>query len=276
MASWFSSLETVLRLHSVMSWLTILAAFAAVASGVFAYILSNQASALRERAAEEQLQTALQATREDRAELENQANQAEQRRQGLAQEVEELEAALEDSRLQAQQAGEEAEAARRQRDAERRRANAALDDASQKQAALQRALSEPEDLKSARRTEAAQQGALSQRQREKLLRALSDKPSGEVTLVAVAGDADSNSLAKGLQEALTEAGWTVAFRQGQFTSKPQGLYFVVHSQESMPQYTLQLAVGLAVIDLMPMPAKIRVNAKKPPGSLAIVVGSVQP
>ena len=271
MASWLSSLETVLRLHSVMSWLTILAALAAVASGIFAYILSNQASALREGAAQEQVQPALQAVREDRAELENQANQAEQGRQELAQEVAQLEAALDESRLQAQQAGEEAEEARRQRDAQRGRADAALDDAAQKQAALQRALSELEDLKSA-----AQQGTLSQRQRDKLLRALSGKPTGAVTLVAVVGDADSNSLAKGLQEALTEAGWIVTFREGQFASKPQGLYFVVHSQESMPQYTLQLAVGLAVIDLMPMPAKIRVNAQKASGSLAIVVGSVQP
>ncbi len=276
MASWLSSLETVLRLHSVMSWVTILAALVAVASGIFAYILSTQASALRQRAAEEKLQPALQAAQESQAELENQVHSAEQHRQELAQEVEELHAALKESRLKADQAAQEAGAALQQLDAERRRADAALDEATQSRAELAQANSELKDLKSARQAEVDQYGALSPRQREKLLKALSGKPTGSVALVAVAGETDSISLAQGLQETLTQAGWRATLREGQFASKPEGLYFVVHSQESMPQFTLQLAVGLAVVDLMPMPAKIRVNAAKPPGSLGIVVGTVKP
>lgn len=268
MASWFNSLDSVVRLHGLMSWITILAALVAVACGIFAYILSNQATALREQA-KAQVEPPLQAAPEKG----QRQTEAEQLQVQLEQEVKSLTTALEKSQQQAQQLEEEAAQARRGLDDQRKDTEAARQEAAQKQSELAGALSELDDLKAAF---AAQENPFSAQKRAKLLRALSDKSTGEVTVVSVAGNESSQSLAQGLQETLQKAGWTAILREGRFASQPEGLYFVVHSQESMPQFTLQLAIGLAVIDLMPMPAKIRVNPEKPPGSLGIVVGAIKP
>lgn len=272
MASWFGSLDNIEPLHTLVSWIAIAAAVVAAACGIFAYILSNQASALREQAASH-IEPSLQEAQEDRAESEQQVLEAEKMQAQLKQEVESLQASLEESRQKVRDLEEEASTARQERDAQRRRADQAQQQASQRQSELAGARADLDELRAA---QAAQKQPFSEQKRNKLLHALSGKPAGEVTVVAVDGNESSQSLAQGLDETLQKAGWKVVLRQGRFATEPEGLYFVVHSQESMPQYTLQLAVGLAVIDLMPIPAKIRVNPEKPPGSLGIVVGNIKP
>lgn len=288
MASWLSSLETVLRLHSLVSWVAIFSAGLALACGLFAYLLSNKAEGLRDKAMQVQVEKALQTAArlpppaQVPAESEAPAGKpAQPSRQALelermTQDVQGLRDSLEQAQAQARQSQQAAEEAGRQRDAEHQRAEKALAEAAAKQKDLQAARTELDQLKaSSAAQQATQQGPFSQHQKEKLLRALEGKPAGSVTLVSVSGNSPSQQLSRELADTLKQAGWTVELREGVFNEVPDGLYFVVQSQESMPQYTLQLAVGLAVIDLMPMPAKIRVNPQKPAGSLAIVVGEVR-
>ncbi|MFQ5740983.1 MAG: hypothetical protein ACE5JX_18430 [Acidobacteriota bacterium] len=253
MPSWFSSLETVVRIQSVAAWIGVAGAVLAVLGGIFAYFLGIQATQLREQVTGERLESTRADLREKQraglAELEQTRQlllQSEERGEAFADRIESLEKQL-------RQARATTVAARLKAHEAEERAAAASPVA-------------PSDSSGGR------EGRISLRQRRKFLKAMEGKPAGELTLVAEAGNLESVSLAKELESLLKEAGWRPTYAEATFRKPPQGLSFVVRSQQTMPESAVALSIGLAIIDLMPMPARVLINPSRPPGFLGIVVG----
>ncbi|HSR68722.1 MAG TPA: hypothetical protein VLU25_12360 [Acidobacteriota bacterium] len=279
--NWFNSLDSVVRLQQILSWVGVVSALLAAVCGVLAYYLNNQARSLQARPAEEQVtegaETPLPQLSQEEADQQPQ-EEADAEEAGLdegeaarlRERIEELQSQLEQVGFEAGQDRAEVEQIRsqlaglRQRNADlEARAEEAEGAAEQAQAALA-ALQRAEE----------EQGAIPDDEEEKFMRAMAGKPTGPVDIVAVAGLDDSRRTAEELQALMERAGWRqVQVREAQFQGVPEGLYMVVHSQETMPEYAAALAIGLAIIDLMPMPARVKTNEGKEPGYLGIVVGS---
>ncbi len=255
MASWFNSLETVLRTQNLLLWLAIVAAVTAALSSGTAFWLSRRAGTLRQEQTSREL-VSLQAEKQDhedaaaeiallRQELsasQERTSQLEGELQGLEQQVEEFQAVAE-----------------RNRD----RAAAAERRISQAEAAAARATATDQPTLP---------GGLTEREKQKLREALQGKPAGNITLISVSGSSESANLAADLDALLRRVGWRTTIFEAVFQSPPEGLAFVVQNRQNMPQGLLPLSVGLTIIDLMPMPARVQLNPNRPPDFLGLIVG----
>ncbi len=281
MPSWFSSLDSVVRAHSFASWLAIISTGVAVASVLVTYILSTQANTLRNQSSApsqpriESLAPPEEAITPGAIESESRPaapdppdEELEAEVARLRRELDQVSQDLEAERFRTQAAVEGVQEANQRAGAAEAKSADAIERADEAERRAQNFENQLRDLE----TESVEPGVLVEKNRLKLLRALSGKPVGKIVLLAVSGDTVSANLAASLERVLTDAGWTAEIQTAIFRTPPEGLSFVVNSRETMPEYTSTLAVALAIIDLMPMPSQVRTNVNRPAGFLGLVVG----
>ncbi len=240
MASWLGSLDSVVRLQNIAFVLTLVGALTAGLSGVATYWLSHRAAALRDELGGREIET-----------VQRQAQRAL------------------DSRVA------ELEESRRLLEASEARANAlservlSLEEELAQRASPPARQSGPSRPKAARGATASPASTPDQR----LAGALAGKPTGAITLVAVSSQPESLTLARRLSSVLQEAGWTTEVIEAIFPTPPDGLIFVVHGRDSIPDRQHTLALALAEAGWLTPPAKITANPSRPAGYLGLVVGT---
>ncbi|HSR53171.1 MAG TPA: hypothetical protein VLV83_20295 [Acidobacteriota bacterium] len=284
--SWFNSLDSVVRLQQILSWVGVVSAILAAVCGVLAYYLNNQARTLHVRQVEERMTEETQdvpqddqgdqpeSVGEEQAEGESEEGGLEEASPKAGGQIALLEEQIESLRAELRQSEEDARQARTRADQAQEEAaglRTELDDLRQRAQGLETRAEDAEESAQEARLELQ---AAQEAEEEQFLKALRDKPSGPVDIVAVQGLEGSRETAAHLQSLLERAGWDqVQVREAQFEGTPEGIYFVVHSQQTMPEYAAPLAIGLAIVDLMPMPARVKANPGKSPGYLGIVIGA---
>ncbi len=202
--------------------------------------------------------------REELAKGQAEREQLLSRTQALEGQVADLEAKL-------KQALEDTAAARSAADAARLETEGARNEMAQ---ALDRSQNAKSEAQSLRERIDKMLDEHSSRRRARFLQAMRGKRSGQLEIISVAGSEQSKKIALELGALLNEAGWSqVKVSESEFRVRPPETYFVVHSQESMAEYAAGLALGLAIVDLMAVPAKVRANRSRPTGYLGLVVGT---
>lgn len=244
--NWFT-LETLLRMQHWGLWAAIVGALVATLAGGFTYFLSQQTAARREEAFQEELVGVL-----------THKNQTQDVSASRLEEVQEL---LDRSEKRSELFLNKIEAMERELQVLR----------AEKDRDLQ--VLEPGEDRIELPVDHATSLGVSQR--SKFLRALQDKPAGQITLVTVSGQSESSSLALELKNLLDSVGWSVQVRSEVFSAMPQHLYLVVRSLEEIPEPAKPLSLGLSLIDLMEIPASVRVDPSRPPNSLEMVIGVSQ-
>ena len=116
------------------------------------------------------------------------------------------------------------------------------------------------------------QSTLDSQQRKMLISLLKSGPKGELDLIAVLDDSDSNSLALDFKKIFDEQGWTTqGIVQSAFSSPPKGLSLVIHSKQTAPSYAKFLQRTFTTLGL---PVTVQINNKFREWSISLIVGQV--
>ena len=119
-------------------------------------------------------------------------------------------------------------------------------------------------------TGSAGPGSLDPQQRRMLLKLLKSGPKGELDIIAVLDDTESNALALELKALFDDQGWTTkGIIQSAFSHPPKGITLVIHSKQTAPSYAKFLQRSLTTIDL---PVSAQINNKYREWSISMIVG----
>lgn len=111
---------------------------------------------------------------------------------------------------------------------------------------------------------------LTEAQREKFLKLLSESPKGEVNVTAVKGDFEAITFAKELDGLFNIAGWfTQGVYQSGFVGNPTGLILTVNNAAETPSYAGLLQSAFRAIGF---PASAEIHREDPAQSLNLTVG----
>ncbi len=280
MPAWLQSLDSIVRAAALFSWLGVGLALLAALCGATALYLNREASARRKQLHQQQVAALTVPAQEDETEAE--AGSAE----GDGEQVARLQQQLEDQRqlLMASEERQETfldriEALQEELREARRPARPAAPPPGRRDIALAEESAPPDETAAPDETapeaevdeQAEGEPILSAEHRQILRNALTGKPSGDLTLVTIAGMPASARLAAELREVLEPLGWEVQAIQGVFREPPPECIFVMHSRESVPPTASSLSVALALVQLMSLPIKVAPNPQRPPGYLGLIV-----
>lgn len=121
-------------------------------------------------------------------------------------------------------------------------------------------------------TTGAMKSALDPQQRKMLTGLLKSGPKGELDIIAVLDDSDSNALALDIKKAFDEQGWTTqGIVQSAFSNPPKGITLVIHSKQTAPSYAKFLQRTFTTIGL---PVAAQVNNKFREWSISMIVGQI--
>lgn len=113
---------------------------------------------------------------------------------------------------------------------------------------------------------------LSREQREQLIALLDPGPKGDLDILSIIGDDNSNMLAAELDEIFSADGWTTkGVAQSAFSREPEGIILSVHSKETAPSYASFIQRTMATIGF---PVTAAVNNKYHEWSLTLIVGKI--
>ena len=108
-------------------------------------------------------------------------------------------------------------------------------------------------------------------QQEKMLgKLLSAGPKGEIDVIAMMDNPDSNDLAAQFMGIFDEHGWTTkGIIQSAFSNPPEGIILVIHSKQTAPSYAKFLQRTLTTIGF---PVSAQINKKYREWSISMIVG----
>lgn len=119
-------------------------------------------------------------------------------------------------------------------------------------------------------TGSANADTLDPEQRKVLIKLLKSGPKGELDIIAILDDPESNVLALELKQIFDEQGWTTkGIIQSAFSTPPRGITLVIHSKQTAPSYAKFLQRSLTTIDL---PVTAQINDKFREWSISMIVG----
>ena len=99
---------------------------------------------------------------------------------------------------------------------------------------------------------------------------LNSGPKGELDIIAVLDNLQSNQLALQLKTLFDDHGWnTPGIIQSAFSTPPEGLVLVIHSKQTAPSYAKFLQRTLATVGV---PVSVQINNKFREWSISMVVG----
>lgn len=118
----------------------------------------------------------------------------------------------------------------------------------------------------------AKKTSLDDRQKSTLAKQLSSGPKGEVDIISVLDNSESNHLATQLKAIFDEHGWTTkGIIQSAFSNSPEGIVLVIHSKQTAPSYAKFLQQTFTSIGF---PVSAQINKKYREWSISIVVGDI--
>ncbi|MCP4744923.1 MAG: hypothetical protein GY874_02110 [Desulfobacteraceae bacterium] len=113
---------------------------------------------------------------------------------------------------------------------------------------------------------------IDKKQSKMLANLLDSGPKGELDIIAILDNAESNEIAMELKQLFDKYGWTTrGIIQSAFSKTPKGISLVIHSKQTTPSYAKFVQRSLTTIGI---PVSLQINSKFKEWSISLIVGTV--